>query len=169
MKRLKTLIMLMAKATTWTPSANLIPAMTSATAPSGTVTKSDEFSVNWAAWMAFNRVNSPLYQTWLSNLATGWIAYDFGAGNGFIARQYTVQACADGTYHAYTMKTWTFEGWNGASWDVLDTQGPVATWTSGLKRTYTFANSTSYEKYRWNISAGQFANWVGAGELEIMS
>jgi len=154
----------------WVPSANRIPAMTSATTPSGVVTCSSELSVNWAAWMAFNQVNTGLYNQWLTNgTTTGWVVYDFGTGNGFIARQYTVQASNTVDWHPRTMKTWTFEGWNGSTWDVLDTQGPVAAWTQGLKRTYPFANATSYEKYRWNITASQATDYTGAGELEIMS
>ena len=141
--------------------ANLFPAMTSDTAPSGTVTYSAQYNGSThGAWHAFAQDGYGGGQYWETGAAPGWIAYDFGAGNGVVAQKYTIQHNANTSYHG---TAWTFDGWNGSGWDTLDTQTGVTAVVNSFN-TYTFSNATSYEKYRWYWTAGAS---LSAGELTI--
>lgn len=143
-------------------TANIIPAMTSATAPSGTASASSQNSSTYAAWKAFNHTGASF---WLSATLQFpyWLAYAFPATH--IVTQYTITA-RPGAEAPPT--AWTFEGYNGSTWDVLDTRSGVVAWAAGEKKTYSVANSTSYTNYRVNISAGVAATYVGIAELEMM-
>jgi hypothetical protein len=141
--------------------ANLIPAMTSDTAPSGTVTYSGQYnSSSHAAWHAFAQDGYGGGYYWETGAAPGWIAYDFGAGNGVVAQKYTIQNNANTAYHG---TAWTFDGWDGSAWVTLDTQTGIPQVANNFE-TYTFSNTTSYEKYRWYWTAGAS---LSAGELTI--
>ncbi len=93
---------------------------------------------------------------WASNnTLPAWLEYDFGSGNGTVLNGYELfhSSVMTGGWNDpdYLPSDWTFEGFNGSSWVVLDTrtnQTPsFDNWTS-----YTFTNSVSYDKYRINIS-----------------
>ena len=143
-------------------SAALIPTMTSNSAPSGTASASSEYSATYAAWKAFdNTVGSP-WETSVAN--TGWLQYDFGVGNGVVVTKYDITTHNGVGYSPYT---WTFEGWNGSGWDVLDTQTAYVTLASTLY-SFPIANTTSYEKYRVNVTATQnAANDVNIQQLQF--
>jgi hypothetical protein len=57
-------------------------------------------------------------------------------------------------------KAWTFEGYDGASWNVLDTQSGHTSWTT--RKVFGIANTTSYQGYRLNIT-----QTVAGGSIEI--
>lgn len=137
---------------TYNPDA--IPTMTSETTPSGTVTYSSQYSTTYAAWKAFDDSASTY---WRTASPTEWIAYEFSSAKTI--RAYTVYP----TSTSYSPTAWTFEGWNGSSWVVLDTRSVAAFQT---KTFFECANSTSYTKYRLNISAG--TSTMRLYEVEMM-
>lgn len=57
-------------------------------------------------------------------------------------------------------KAWTFEGFNGASWVVLDTQTNVTSWIS--RKIFTLSTAVSYQGFRLNIT-----QTVAGGSIEI--
>lgn len=144
-------------------SADKIPEMTSNVLPSGTASASSEYSSNYAAWKAFSSAG---VGEWASNNATGWLAYDFGGGNGFVAGSYRLVASTAGN-SVYAPKEWTFEGFDGAEWIVLDTRAAQPAWAQSESRIYTLTNSVAYSKYRVNITQSQTAGWQVLELFEI--
>lgn len=142
-----------------------VPQMTGTTAPSGTVTCSSENTGGGQdAWHAFDRTPSGVWAP--SSGTTGWVAYDWGTPKTITV--YTVQAYSDGAFLNVNPKNWTFEGWNGSAWVVLDTQ-TNAPWTSASQvLTFGFTNATGYNKYRLNISANNgHATLLYLGDLQM--
>jgi hypothetical protein len=135
-------------------STDKIPDMTSNSAPSGTASASTNSST---AWRVFT--DDGVTTAWESSSLTDWLEYDFGSGNGIIATRYKLT----GNGVSYEPKDWTFEGYNGSTWDTLDTQTGASAWSIPETRTFTFSNSTSYERYRWNVTN----NINGAGNIMI--
>lgn len=142
---------------------NQIPAMTAASTPSGTAAASSEHaSGSFAAWRAFARQNlADTAYRWItaSGTTTGWLRYDFGAGNSKVIRSYAVAPENNGSSNLNrSPKSWTFQGSNdGSSWTTLDTQTNVPTWSLQELRTYPIANTTAYRYYRINVTANQGA------------
>jgi hypothetical protein len=86
---------------------------------------------------------------WLTDPAgttTGWLSYTWTGAT--IVNQYVLYSVEN----TRAPGSWTFEGYNGSSWVVLDTQTSQAC-TSNVPRTYNFTNTTAYTSYRINVTA----------------
>ena len=126
------------------------------------VTASSEDLANYGhAWKAFNQ-NPVTYWSTPEGTTSAWIAYEYPQAR--VVSGYTITAVDPDEmglvlYHA--PKSWTFEGWNGSDWVILDTQSNIVDWPmegpglifKDFSKTFTFTNSTAYTKYRLNISA----------------
>ena len=152
---------------------DLIPTMTSNTAPSGVASASSEEATPLPAYKAFNDTSTNnTYDRWATAASTtGWLRYEFITA--YVVKEYalTTQALtSDGTTKA--PKTWTLEGSNdGTNWTTLDTQTNVTDWGStqwGWRKTFPIANTTAYLYYRVNISASNDSTYIVIGELEMM-
>lgn len=141
--------------TTLSPSGtgNAIPTMTSDTTPSGICSASSTAGVT-APWYAFDGSGGSWWQS-ATNTVTATLQYQFTASKTIVG--YTVQAAPgytdatnNGTVNA--PQSWTFEGYNGSSWIILDTQFGQSTWGAGEARFYSFSNSSAYGRYRINVS-----------------
>ena len=146
-------------------SGSLVPVMTDYDAPSGEVTFSSEYSSYWKAWYAFNNSwdNS---NAWIPTLNTmGWLAYEFDSAK--IITRY-IFGCAQ-FWDAAGARDFTFEGWDGDEWIVLDTQTGIS-WTSAgdERKLFTFSNTTSYIKYRLDITEDNGATNTGTNELMMI-
>lgn len=66
-------------------------------------------------------------------------------------------------------KDWTFEGWDGDNWVVLDTQTNITSWVLGGTKTFILNAGAvdSYIKYRINITASNGGTDVGTGEFRL--
>lgn len=147
-----------------TTETSLIPKMTSNTAPSGIATASTRFDTStWDIYRAFDQVLSSFWST-SSGVSTGWIAYEFATPQ--IISKYTVQGRSDAGDGS--PKNWTFEGWNGSSWIVLDTRANETSWGNGEKREYTFSNETAYIKYQLNVTANNGRATLNIAEIEMI-
>lgn len=146
---------------------NQVPAMTSNTAPSGTASASTVNSTN-AAWQAFDRDSISSNTRWLANATTGWVRYDFGAGNGKVVNYYALTGMND-TSLTRNPKTWILQGSNdGSTWTDLHTVTNAAAFTQNETRTFYVNNTNSYQYYRLNISANQGASdYTGVKELAL--
>jgi hypothetical protein len=156
-------------ATALTCNTNLVPTMTSATSPSGVVSRSGVYDASFEAWQAFDSSNTTM---WISEVfqTPAWIAYQWGSG----ARTVTSYAInfVNGSLTSRAPRDWTFEGWNGSSWNVIDTRSAQTGWLGVEHRAYTVASPGSYSRYRLNMSddndsrAGVVV--VSMGRLELI-
>jgi hypothetical protein len=143
-------------------TSNLIPTMTSNTAPSGVVNTSGSRS-GYYPYSAFDKNNTTM---WASDSPVCWILYQFTTSKKickYTMRSYDITSTD-------TPKSWTFEGSNnGSAWTVLDTQSNVTSWASGVKKEFPFTNTTGYTYYRINISANNGnTNFTSITEIEMM-
>lgn len=141
-------------------ATSLIPAMTSHTEPSGVASADSEYSF-WGpgvypAWRAFNGQSNNENNAWAPDTDPGewppyphqhgWLKYEFPAPT--IVRRYVIRADNFGGGHSGAPAAWTFEGWNGTSWVVLDSHsGAVG------NGSYQFSNNTAFIAYRLNMTA----------------
>jgi hypothetical protein len=137
----------------------------------GTASANSTLSTTYSADKAFDNDNGTYWSTALGT-NTGWVRYDFGASAGIVVGQYTIRHIT-GSFPAFAMKDWTFEGSaNGTDWTVLDTQTGAAAWAASEKRAFTIANTTAYRYYRVNVSAIQGptsgSTSVTAAEIELL-
>ena len=72
-----------------------------------------------------------------------------------------------GRLYPETAKSWTFEGYDGAIWVLLDTRESEVSWTKNEKRIYTFVNEVAYEDYRINILGTNGVAYSVIGEMEL--
>jgi len=147
-----------------------IPTMTSATAPSGTVTVSNEYNAASAAWRAVNDVTTTddhwySYSHAPTTSSPDWIAYDWGSGQGKVIIKYTIQTS---DYAPRSPKDYKLYGWNGSSYVLLDTQTNQTSWSVNEIRAHTFSNTTSYEKYKLEITAVDGGTYVYLKEWELI-
>jgi hypothetical protein len=148
---------------------DLVPAMTSATAPSGTASASSEFGGAGAnCWQAFSL--DPGNNGWLTNSAsTGWLAYQFVSAQ--VVKAYEVIGWSADTWNARVPVSWTFQGSNdGTTWTTLDTQSSQATeMAQWVGRPYfILSNTTAYTHYRLNITANNGNAYLGVARLKMM-
>jgi hypothetical protein len=137
-----------------------VPNMTSDTTPSGIVTASAQYdSGTYASWRAFDGNGG---FPWLTlNTAFGWVAYEF-TSTKIISRY--ILTPPSGLSSGSIPRDWTFEGWNGTGWVILDT----VTGNSGSSNvTRSFVNTVAFIKYRINITANNGHSYVGVGELAL--
>lgn len=96
-----------------------------------------------------------------------WVAYELPSP--VVATRYFVRSGVSAYTLNHAPKSWTFEGFNGGSWDVLHTVTNAPAWAASETRSYEFANSVEYTKYRWTFTATHgHANLV-IDELDIFS
>lgn len=137
-------------ATKLTPASrgSAVPIMTAANTPSGTVTSS-----SGTGWYAFDG-NSATY--WEAAADSGVLTYTFPAGVTRVVDAYWIKTITVGDPSAPT--AWTFEGYDGANWVVLDSRQGESGWGRGETRFYEFNNQTAYEAYRIAITGSENPN-----------
>lgn len=141
---------------------NLIPAMTSATEPSGQVIYSAQASPR-NAWNAFDG-SADTWWVPQAGATTGWIGYKFDSAK--VVRRYSITAI---TPAVGLPKNFTFEGSNdGSSWTVLDTRTNQS-WYSGEKKNFSITNASAYLYYRINVtsSTGNTTQNLNIAEIEM--
>ena len=102
------------------------------------------------------------------NAATGWLQYDFGAGNLQVVKRYSV-AAADVADR--DPKSWTFLGsQDGSTWTTLNSQSNQAFSVRYGVNIYNIGNTTAYRYYRLNITANNGGtSGVAIGDLGLWS
>ncbi|WP_342374822.1 SBBP repeat-containing protein [Myxococcus stipitatus] len=150
---------------------NLVPVMTSATAPSGIASASGVFNASslYSAWKAFDGN----YSFWLSaeGQTPAWLAYQFSDGPKTVHR-YAI-TYSNGSIVTRAPMNWTLEGWNGAAWVVVDTRTQQTGWSSPLRREFNVASPGAYVKYRLNVTDDNDTRTgnvvISIGALELLS
>ncbi|MDN9012879.1 hypothetical protein [Brevibacillus laterosporus] len=145
-------------------SKNLIPKMTSNTSPEGIASASSQLEITTPPYHAFDHTDTNY--GWSSNKPQGWLAYEFPTKT--IVNKYTLLPSVRDNLTA-NPKTWTFEGWNGTEWVVLDSQNNIGDWEMHKKKEFIFNNNTPYIKYRINITATNGYKIISIKEMEMMN
>ena len=149
-------------------SVTLIPTMASATSPSGVASASTEIGSNNAAWTAMPGSGAQGDgHGWLNNgtACPQWIEYEFSAPQ--VIGSYSIRPWWTDN-QTRTPASWTFEGYNGATWDVLDTRTSwnwLSDWTNYVL--FTISSPASYTRYRVNISANGGNAYTSMGGLKM--
>jgi hypothetical protein len=135
----------------------LIPAMTSNTTPSGSVTRSGIYSSSYEAWKAFDGTTNSL---WLSNMYTSsvWIGYEWGGGALKVVNSYQIEYANGSCCEQRGPKNWTLQGWNGSVWVTVDTVTNQTGWYATSSRTFTVDAPGAYSRYQLNITADNYNN-----------
>ncbi|OME50662.1 hypothetical protein BSK59_22430 [Paenibacillus odorifer] len=146
---------------------NMIPAMTSATTPSG-VASANSYEVNASSnnprypWMAFDGNVSTRWNTERGANGISWIQYKFPSPQKI--KKYSISS----PYETSSPKAWTFEGSvDGTTWIILDTQVNQTGWNTSV-REYTVTNDNPFEYYRikTSLSNGDYY-YVVINELQM--
>ena len=152
-------------------SENLIPLMTSDTEPEGIASSSginhhDTKGV-YGAYKVFDHTNETMGWVGIHGQKYGWIAYEFSTKT--VVNKYTLQVRPYNDPFSYP-KDWTFEGWDGVNWIILDQQSGILDWSSDTKKEFTFNNNIPYKKYRLNVTetGDPNPNYLALGEMEMM-
>ncbi|WP_059051332.1 discoidin domain-containing protein [Paenibacillus senegalimassiliensis] len=145
---------------------NLIPKMTSNNAPVGIAAASSEWSANHKAYSVFDRNINDVGWASAEGIPYGWISYEFFEST-IVNKYVLIPRSSHIDYKAESPKDWTFEGWDGEKWIILDTQIGISDWTQGEKKEFLFENENSYIKYRINITKNNGKSSVTLGALEM--
>lgn len=144
--------------------ANLIPAMTSDSAPSGACSASSTYNSNYLAWKAFNHTLVDIYDAWLSSgTGTQWVRYALpspGTVTGFaIQNRQSGEIASPNTFKLQSStddSTWTDRHSVTGSGDN----------TASAVRTYTLAASATARYWRLVITSGNGGStYYAVGEL----
>jgi len=81
-------------------------------------------------------------------------------------RQYGI--CARASFASSdSPRSFTFEGWDGSAWVVLDSRAAETGWTNGQLRSFTLAAPASCTEFRLVVTAGSGGGNTGPAELEL--
>lgn len=133
------------------------PVMTSNTLPSGTVTYSSRYSSGFDGFKAFDQNPNT---GWAANTSSGWLSYQFP-----ISKKITKYSINPFYILEYNPKSWTFEGYTGATWDVIDVQTNITSWVADTVKDFPVFNTNSYIKYRINVTTNNGNQFLGIGDL----
>ncbi|CDN44144.1 discoidin domain-containing protein [Paenibacillus sp. P22] len=98
---------------------------------------------------------------WLIFAGSGWLQYQFGGGNAYAARQYSLTSAND--FPARDPKSWSLQGSNdGSSWTTLDTRSGETFASRFQTKTYAISNTSAFKYYRLNVTANN-----GGAELQL--
>jgi hypothetical protein len=148
--------------------ADLVPVMTSNTAPSGLAFSTSIYSGTYPAWQAFDTGDNG----WRSVSGGGYpqrIGYKFTASK--VIKAYTVKCyLANEAPSAWTLQASnnTTTGLDGTWTDIVTVSGQTG-WAGFDKRTfYCLGNTTGYTAYRLSITASNGAAYIGLSDLEFI-
>lgn len=145
-------------------SASLLPAPLVNLASGGIATaSSNSDSAREGADKAFDR--DPGSKWFGDKSPTGWIQYDFGAGNAQVVKRYTIN-CADVAER--DPKSWSFLGsQDGSDWTTLDSQSNQSFTYRMQMKICNLGTTAAYRFYRLQITANNGARGVALGELGL--
>jgi len=148
---------------------NIIPIMTSNTAPEGIASASSELYAIYAAYKAFDHNFSSEDNFWHSELQEKypiWLKYQFATSKKIV--QYVLYVRTVNGNPSNPPIDWTFEGSNdNINWVILDTRTDIS-FEGNLIQAFTFSNTNSYIYYKYNCTKAQNPYYINICELEMM-
>jgi len=148
--------------------ADAIPTMTSNVAPSGTASASSSLSGTYYAYKAMDDNGATWWSTTSAGVTPCWLMYDWGAYQPMIVTSYTITARSGSGNQAGAPKTFKLQGYNGSTYTDLDTPADQTAWGDGEKRTFNFANTTSYRGYRLYVTVNNGGTYTEVAEFELL-
>jgi len=151
-------------ATSVSADSNIIPSMTSYTAPSGKVSASHELA-GFPAYRAFDNVfntnNNDNDWSATTNVNV-WIQYEFPVAKRVTS--YTLKA----TFQAPTSpNTWKFQGSNdGVNFTDLDSRSGVL-WNANEKKEFPVVNTSTFTHYRLFIVSNNGHQWTQIQQIQM--
>jgi hypothetical protein len=94
-------------------------------------------------------------RAWYTTAAPKTLQFDFPAALTIV--EYAIMGALTTTY---SPKTWTFEYWDGDSWEVLDTRTNITGWGAGETKTFTISSPVSATRVRLNITVGNSTSYL---------
>jgi len=143
--------------------SNIIPVMTSNTAPSGTVSAgSTEGGGYYMPWNAFD---GNVYTFWssLGGDVPNWLGYEFPAAK--LISAYAIADRADANVGRFPT-AWRLEGWSGSEWVILDARSNE-TFYYGQRREFTVTSPIPCKSYRLYVLSVNSGSWVQIPLLEL--
>lgn len=102
-----------------------------------------------------------------SNSSSFTVTYTLGTPATAVCNNYYIQQ--GGTYSNLRAPTaWTFEGYDGANWQVLHRVADQGSWGYGEKRFYEFVNATAFSAYRMVLTASSGGINGGVAEYQFV-
>ena len=144
----------------------LVPVLTG---PSAAVTASGLYGGGYEAWRAFDGSTSSM---WISGVfqTPAWIAHEWADGPRTVT-SYAIHF-VNGTLTSRAPRDWTFQGWDGARWVVLDRRTRQTGWLGNERREFTVAAPGAYAKYRLHVTDDNDARAgvvvISMGRLELL-
>lgn len=93
-----------------------------------------------------------------AKVSSSWtVSYDLSGSTTAVVDNYYLQQGHTAPQQIGAVRTptaWTFEGYDGSAWVVLDRQTGEGSWGLGEKRFFSFLNSRAFEEYRMVFTAG---------------
>lgn len=146
---------------------NLVPVMTSNTAPSGIASADSNNSLD-DPWKAFDHQpsqpnNSTSY--WMSaQVLPNFLSYKFDAAKTIVSYAVTTSFLVAATN---SIKAWKLQGSNnGTAWTDIDSQSNIY-WVAGERKLFTASNTTAYLYYRIYITETNGGASAHIAELEL--
>ena len=146
-----------------TKSSDIIPQMNGWVSEEGSVDCSSYLiDERFAAWRAFDNGSS----SWLTDSSTsGWVSFKFNEEK--TVSSYSIKGSTVSVDLNRTPRSWTFEGWNGNAWEIIDERSDVSNWELGEVKFYEFENSKGFVEYRINVTQNNGGNLLRIDEIEM--
>ncbi len=145
--------------------SDIVPIMTSNTAPSGTVSASTYYGETTNPWRAIGGTG----YGWLtaSSDMPAWLQYNLASPQ--VVSAYSIIPWSADNFPARTPTSWTFQGSNnGSTWTTLDTRTGFTSWTISTAYLFSATNTTSYSYYRLYITANVGGNaYTGIQQIKL--
>lgn len=147
---------------------NIIPVMTSNTAPSGVASASNIYSSGFEAYRSMDKVQG-LYWFPGVGLYDEWVQYQSISAETCTA--YSIKVGQDSAN--WTPSAWSLEASNTGAFSgeevTLDSQSGFTsgTWTTGETKQFVFANTTGYLYHRIHVTAVNSTEWY-IDEVEFL-
>lgn len=99
---------------------------------------------------------------WSAGAAPKTLQFDFPAALTIV--EYAIMGSSSGSY---SPKTWTFEYWDGDSWEVLDTRSNITGWSTGESKVFAIASPLSATQFRLNITVGNSSSDLQIAAVQL--
>lgn len=145
--------------------SDIVPIMTSNTAPSGTVSASSYYGDTTNPWRAIGGTG----YGWLTATSDipAWIQYHLPSPQ--VVSAYSIIPWSADNFPARTPTSWTLQGSNnGSTWTTIDTRTGFTSWTQSTAYLFSATNTTSYSYYRLYITANVGGNaYTGIQQIKL--
>ncbi|AJK88689.1 MULTISPECIES: discoidin domain-containing protein [Lysinibacillus] len=150
-------------------STNVVPVMTSNSAPAPFVISSSSEQSSFPSWRAFNGILSET-TAWMTEngvVSNAWIQVKLNSPR--ILAELKVTSRNGLGYDTHSPKDFNLLGSNdGSNWETIISISNQINWGSGESRKYLFNNSNSFIFYRLLVESNNGGVIIAIGEIELI-